>query len=200
MSLFNTIEELQKAVSERSGGPKKQYLTLKENESKVIRFLQELAPDGAHYDEKRGCATLVEVWTDPDDYKNRFVAEDRSHAYDLGWRSKRHLLANVAVKNSNGSWEVAIYDQKITPAHTAKDLVEMASEFGTICDRNYRISRTGSGTETSYSLIPLNPGEPEFTDDEIGELYDLSENYRVLSYEEQVEMLSASDSDDEDML
>lgn len=38
-------------------------------------------------------------------------------------------------------------------------LVQYFHEFGTLCDRDYKITRTGKGFDTSYSIIPKTPDE-----------------------------------------
>lgn len=38
------------------------------------------------------------------------------------------------------------------------------AEFGTLCDRDYKITRHGTGTAISYSVIPKNP-DPDWNDD-----------------------------------
>jgi hypothetical protein len=64
-------------------------------------------------------------------------------------------------------------------------LIEYAKEFGTITDRYYKYSRTGSSaSDTNYSLIPLSQGEMP---SEITELpmHQLDSMYLTLSYDKQ---------------
>ena len=44
--------------------------------------------------------------------------------------------------------------------------VSCFKRFGTICDRDYEITREGTGFDTKYSIIPL-PEDPELTDPEV---------------------------------
>jgi len=64
-------------------------------------------------------------------------------------------------------------------------LIEYAKEFGTITDRYYKYSRTGTGaSDTNYSLIPLEKAEMPKTIEELP-LHDLESMYLTLPYEKQ---------------
>jgi hypothetical protein len=78
-----------------------------------------------------------------------------------------------------------VLDTTFNQRHIGLTLLEYAKEFGTITDRYYKYSRTGSGaSDTNYSLIPLAVGEPN---DQIKELalHDLGNVYMTLPYEKQ---------------
>ena len=64
-------------------------------------------------------------------------------------------------------------------------MIEYAKEFGTITDREYKYSRTGSAaSDTNYSLIPLNVTEASKAITELP-LHELENVYMTLSYEKQ---------------
>jgi hypothetical protein len=199
MGMFKTLKELQEKTARQtfSGDGVGRFLTVKDGEEYRIRFRQELTEDSAKFDEEIGTAYLVQVHTNPGDFKKnaRCTAEieDYNHQCwaceqipnDNGWRAKNHLLINVAVFNAEDEkWEPKILDQKFTSAHVANSLLEYAGEFGTIVDKDYKIKRTGTKQQTQYTLIPL---AEKAADKSIKDLtmHDLSKTYRVIAPQEQ---------------
>ena len=203
MSMFKTLADLRKNTIESKGnysqdGEKvKRYFTIASGESYLIRFRQELTEDSANYNEDKGLAHVVSVHTNPEDFRKSAVCTGDTEefgyrcfgceqvALDKGWRAKQHLLINVAVYNAEEDvWEPRILDQKFTPAHVAETVVTYASEYGTILDRDFKISRTGQKQQTKYNLIPLAPKDAH---DSIADLpmHDLTRVYRTMSPAEQ---------------
>ena len=104
---------------------------------------------------------------------------------DRAWRAKGHLLINIAVYNKDEDvWEPRVLDQKFTAAHVAESLLEFASEYGTIVDRDYKIKRKGVQQDTQYTLVPMAPKD---ADPSIADLvwHDLEKVYRTFSPSEQ---------------
>lgn len=212
MTVFKTLSDLKKATEKSSGngggGDFPKRLKVDDGESFKIRFLQELTEDAKNFNEERGTAQVVPVVTSPMDFRKnaRSTADMPEHDFkcfgveqgvqDYRWKPKNHLLVNVAVYDKEeGKWEVRVLDQKFTPAHLASKIIEMAEEFKSITDRDFRISRTGTKSDTQYSLIPLDRSEePE----EVAKLnlYDLDKMYRVVPYEKQAEFYLGDDTDD----
>jgi hypothetical protein len=64
-------------------------------------------------------------------------------------------------------------------------LIEYAKEFGTITDRYYKYSRTGtSASDTNYSLIPLDVSDMPKHIEELP-MHQLDNLYLTLPYEKQ---------------
>lgn len=195
-----TLSELEKAVVPSQSGSKsttKKYLTIQAGESVKIRFRQELTEDAKYYDEKYGTGITVPVITSPINWKWRAASTSGLEKFgfkcwgteqsmkDKAWRPKPHLVINVAVETEPGTWEPRIIDTTFNQRHIGSILIEYAKEFGTITDRDYKYSRTGSGaSDTNYSLIPLSISEmPK----DIADLpmHDLENTYLTLPYDKQ---------------
>lgn len=197
---IKTLKELEKNVVPVNNGTKsgvKKYFTVSAGESYRIRFRQELTEDSKNYDEEVGTGINVPVITSPINWKWKAASTSgiakfnyrcwgtEQSVHDKAWRPKPHLLINIAVETEPGVWEPRVLDTTFNQRHVGLILIEYAKEFGTITDRYYKISRTGSGaSDTNYSLIPL-----ESTDmpDNIKSLpmHDLDTLYLTLPYDKQ---------------
>ena len=200
MSMFKTLSDLRKNTIENkgSGGPQdgervQRYFTVKSGESFLIRFRQELTEDSQNYSEDAGVAHVVSVHTNPNDFRKSAVCTGDQVVRDRGWKAKQHLLVNVAVYNAEDDvWEPRVLDQKFTGAHVAETVVTFASEYGTILDRDFKISRTGQKQQTKYNLIPLAPKD---ANESIASLpmHDLTRVYRIMNPAEQAGFYIAED-------
>ena len=212
MSMFKTLSDLRKNTIENkgSGGPQdgervQRYFTVKSGESFLIRFRQELTEDSQNYSEDTGVAHVVSVHTNPLDFRKSAVCTGDHEEFgyrcfgceqvvrDRGWKAKQHLLVNVAVYNAEDDvWEPRVLDQKFTGAHVAETVVTFATEYGTILDRDFKISRTGQKQQTKYNLIPLAPKD---ANESIASLpmHDLTRVYRIMNPAEQAGFYIAED-------
>jgi hypothetical protein len=197
---IKTLKDLEKNVvpaqtTQKSGV--KKYFTVASGESYRIRFRQELTEDAAYYDEELGTGVTIPVVTSPINWKwkaastsgiakfnYRCWATEQS-VHDKAWRAKPHLVINIAVEVEPGVWEPRVLDTTFNQRHIGLILIEYAKEFGTITDRYYKISRTGSGpSDTNYNLIPLESTEmPE--DIKSLPMHDLNTLYMTLPYDKQ---------------
>lgn len=194
---LKTLKDLEKNIPSSSGGGTKKFFTIQSGETFKIRFRQELTEDSKNYDDVAGTAITVPVVTSPINWKWRAASTSGLENYnyrcwaseqigkDTRWRPKPHLLLNVAVETSPGSWEPRIIDTTFNQRHIGLILIEYAKEFGTITDRYYKYSRTGSGAQdTNYTLIPLDQSPmPE----NIAKLtmHDLNSIYMTIPYAKQ---------------
>jgi hypothetical protein len=193
-----TLKDLEKQVSPTQGksGARK-FFSLQSGDSFKIRFLQELTEDSANYDEKVGTGITIPVIVSPVNWKWKVASTaslekfnyrcwgSEQAVHDKAWRAKPHLLINVAVEVEPNKWEARVLDTTFNQRHIGLTLLEYAKEFGTITDRFYKYSRTGSGaSDTNYSLIPLAVGEPNEQIKELT-LHDLGNVYMTLPYEKQ---------------
>lgn len=199
MALFKTLEELKKKVEKPAfdGERIPRFFIIKPGEEYRIRFRQELTQDLSGYDEEAGLAEHVMVHSNPLDFTKQArcthdLEEFGSNCWacqqipkDRGWKAKGHLLVNVAVYNADeDKWEPRVLDQKFTAAHVAEQLLELASEYSTITDRDYKIKRKGTKQDTQYTLVPLAAKD---ADASIAELpyHDLSSIYKIMTESEQ---------------
>ena len=174
MSIFKTLADLQKAteVAEYSeDGPSVGYLTVKDKESYLIRFRDELVQNAPGYVEEEdgpgNIARVVSIHSNPLDFKKSAVCtageEDGYKCWaceqvgvDPKWKAKKHLLINIAVFNADTKeWEPKVLDQKFTSAHVGQNIIDMAVEYESLLTHDYKISRKGAGTKTQYNLLPV---------------------------------------------
>jgi hypothetical protein len=186
-------------------GPKgggSRFLKLDDGESVTIRFLQELDETGKNYDEERGVAIGFYEHMNPDDWTQAFKCTADTEGKCAGcerapankkWRSKGRLLANVVVRGDTD--EVKIFGTGLSSKGLAPQLVDFSNDYGSLCDRDYKMTRRGSGIDTTYTLLPRDVS-PFTKDDKSHELVDLNGIVRNLTYSEQIEMLTGSGTGD----
>jgi hypothetical protein len=195
---LKTLKDLEKQVvpTQKSSGAKK-FFSLQPGDSFKIRFLQELTEDSTNFKDEVGTAITVPVIVSPVNWKWKVASTASFEKFnyrcwgteqsiqDKAWKPKAHLLVNVAVEVEPGKWEARVLDTTFNQRHVGLTLLEYAKEFGTITDRYYKYSRTGSGaSDTNYSLIPLAVAEP-IAEIKALTLHDLNGVYMTLPYEKQ---------------
>jgi len=199
-SSIKTLKELEKTAvpsQSKQGSGFKKYLTLSAGDSFKIRFRQELTEDSTNFNEELGTGITIPVVTSPINWKWRAASTSslekfnyrcwatEQSVHDKAWKPKPHLLINIAVEIEPGVWEPRVLDTTFSKNHIGLVLIEYAKEFGTITDKYYKYSRTGSSaSDTSYSLIPLSVADaPE--DIKKLPMHDLENMYLTLPYEKQ---------------
>lgn len=206
---LKSLKDLEKSVTKTgtNTGPKK-FFTVQSGQSYRIRFRQELTEDSKNYSDETGTAINVPVITSPINWKWRVASTaglekynyrcwgTEQSAVDKAWRPKPHLLINIAVEMEPGVWEPRVLDTTFNQRHIGLTLIEYAKEFGTITDRFYKYSRTGSAaSDTNYSLIPLDSSaEPQQITDL--PMHQLDTVYLMLPYEKQQMFLTTGEMKD----
>lgn len=206
---LKTLKDLEKAVAPTGGknGPKR-FFTVQAGQSFRIRFRQELTEDSKNYTETIGTGITVPVVTSPVNWKWRVASTSSLEEFnyrcwaseqavvDKAWRPKPHLLINIAVETEPGVWEPRVMDTTFNQRHIGLTLIEYAKEFGTVTDRYYKYSRTGStAADTNYSLIPLDASpEPKSISDLL--MHQLDNVYMKLPYEKQQVFLTTGELKD----
>lgn len=206
---LKSLKDLEKSVTKTgtSNGAKK-YFTVQPNQSFRIRFRQELTEDSKYFNETIGTAINVPVITSPINWKWKVASTSGLEKFnyrcwgseqsvvDKAWKPKPHLLINIAVEMEPNVWEPRVLDTTFNQRHVGLTLIEYAKEFGTIIDRFYKYSRTGSSAaDTNYSLIPLDVSpEPK----QIVDLpfHQLDSVYMTLPYEKQQMFLTTGEMKD----
>jgi hypothetical protein len=179
-----------------SDGAKGRWVKLDDGESVKIRFLQELDPDSPTYNEKNGLGFIAVEHTNPKDYRRKalcsmedqgkcYGCEQHRKDYKAGWKGRSRLYINVLVDDGKEEPYVAILSQGSSGKTVTPTLIEYAGEMGSITNLMWRIKRTGSKTDTSYTIIPLAKDETPF-DSSALELHKLEETaVRDFPYTEQ---------------
>lgn len=196
---FKSLKDIKKKVESKQGGNfdgESPFLTLKDGDKHRIRILQEFEEESPAYDERRGLIRVVEEHTSPKDFKLRAVctAEDEGRCWaceqtsnpEIGkkWRPRLRFYANVLVKDESGD-KVKILAQGFGGKNVGTTLLEAAEEYGVLGDKDFKISRKGSGmNDTEYGLLPLAPSE--LTDEqEKLEVIDLDKFIKTVAYADQ---------------
>jgi len=191
------LKDLKKLSSDKPTGGGSYYLKLRDGQSAQIRFLQELDESGKNYDEARGLGRAVFEHSNPDDFRQKFVCTLNDEGKCAGcervpmnprWKKNSRLYINVFNLDDNVSQIVAT---GFSPKGIGGTLIEYAEDFGSICDRNFKLKRTGESIKTSYSLFPR-----EISDFDLAkpQVHDLDTVVRYRTYDECLEMLNPSDA------
>lgn len=214
MGLAKGLKELNKAIDKptytESDGTKARWLKIEDGEGIKVRFLQELDPDSPDYNEKFGLGFIANEHTNPEDYRRKGLCtmddqgkcwgcEQHRKDYKKGWKSRARLYINVLVDDGKEEPFVAILSQGASGKAITPTLIEYAGEVGSITNLTWRIKRSGKGTDTSYTIIPLAKDDAKF-DSEGLELFDLEKlAVRDLPYVDQEAFYAgASGSEDSD--
>lgn len=200
MGLVKGLKDLNKVMDKpvysEGDGTKARWVKLDDAQSVKIRFLQELDPDSPHYNEKSGLGFIAVEHTNPKDYKRKALCtiddqgkcwgcEQHRKDYKAGWKGRSRLYINVLVDDGKESPYVAILSQGSSGKTITPTLIEYAGEMGSISNLMWRIKRTGTKTDTSYTSIPLAKDETPFDSSGL-ELYELEKvAVRDLPYTEQ---------------
>ena len=190
---LNAVMDKPQASSDNNKG---RWVKLEDGESVKIRFLQELDPDSPTYNEKLGLGFIAVEHTNPKDYRRKALCyiqdqgkcwgcEQHRKDYKAGWKGRSRLYINVLVDDGKEEPYVAILSQGSSGKTVTPTLIEYAGEMGSITNLMWRIKRTGTKTDTSYTIIPLAKDETPFDASSL-ELYKLEESaVRDLPYTEQ---------------
>jgi hypothetical protein len=212
MGIVKGLKDLNKALDKptynEGDGSKARWVKLEDGESVKIRFLQELDPDSPSYNEKLGLGFIAVEHTNPKDYRRKALCsmddqgkcwgcEQHRKDYKAGWKGRSRLYINVLVDDGKEEPYVAILSQGSSGKTVTPTLIEYAGEMGSITNLMWRIKRTGTKTDTSYTIIPLGKDEAPF-DTSALELYKLEETaVRDLPYTEQEAFFAGEGSNSE---
>lgn len=213
MGIVKGLKDLNKALDKpaysESDSTKGRWVKLEDGESVKIRFLQELDPDSPSYNEKNGLGFIAVEHTNPKDYRRKalctmedqgkcYGCEQHRKDYKAGWKGKTRLYINVLVDDGKEDPYVAILSQGSSGKTVTPTLIEYAGEMGSITNLMWRIKRSGTKTDTSYTIIPLAKDESAFDYSSL-ELYELETSaVRDLAYTEQESFFAGEQSNNEE--
>lgn len=177
------------------GGTKVRWVKLDDGQSAKVRFVNELDEDSPNYDAVRDLAIVVSEHTNPKDYKRKAVctmdSEGRCFGCEMarkepksGWRARFRFYTNLLVDDGLEDPYVAVWSQGVGKQSAFNTLKEYAIETGSISNRVWRMKRQGSGTDTTYILLPGDPDTDQHDWSGI-EPFNLEKVVREVAYAEQ---------------
>lgn len=175
MSIITGLNAIRKKMDgpKFEEGPKAKWLKLADGQSVKVRFINEVDADSPSYSPDRGLAIVVAEHTNPKDYRRKalcsleeegrcFGCEQHRKDPKAGWKAKLRFYTNVLVDDGTEKY-VAVFSQGVGPkSPTTTMLIEYAGDTNSITNLNWRLKRNGTGTQTSYALIPLATDTEQF--------------------------------------
>lgn len=167
---INALVDKPKYDSDR---PRVRWLKLTDGQAVKIRFIEELDEDSPNFSDSRGLSVVVKEHTNPKDYRRKAVdtmeSEGRDWAEEMhrkdpkaGWRGRLRFYCNVLVDDGIEEPYVAIWSMGVSKQSAFNTIREYAIETGSISNLTWKLKRSGSGTETVYTLIPSAPDSEPF--------------------------------------
>jgi hypothetical protein len=195
MKGLKAMESLDRPSASAGDGTKVRWLKLEDSQSAKVRFVNELDEDSPHYDAGRDLAIVVSEHTNPKDYKRKAVctmdSEGRCFGCEMarkepknGWRARFRFYTNLLVDDGLETPYVAVWSQGVGKQSAFNTLKEYAIDTGSISNRFWRMKRQGSGTDTTYILLPGDPDNEKF-DWKGVEPFNLEKVVREVTYVEQ---------------
>lgn len=124
------------------------WFSLSPGKSVNVRFLQEIdyEVDGYNEDADVGALVLIHNPPGPDGFKYKYlVPDDLLGDLPDDWQPKQRLYINLLVDGEVKLWDAS--------KRTARQILEMSSEYGGLTERAFKITRHGGGTDTQYILM-----------------------------------------------
>jgi hypothetical protein len=189
---------------------KAKWLKIEDGEKVIIRFLQELDPNSPNYDAKLGYGFFAVEHTSPKDYRRKALCsfDDEGRCYGCeqnrlnpktNWNAKKRLYVNVLVNDGKNDPYVAILSQGISGKTITPTVAEYADLTGSVTNLTWQIKRSGTKTDTSYTIIPIPAAKDEKPFDFSSvELFDLDKTaVRSVPYSEQAAFYTGDSSPEE---
>lgn len=213
MGIVTGLKAMNQQMEQKAGSSDSQkgrWLQLKDGQSLKIRFMQEIDGDSPNYNDQAGLAFIAVEHTNPSDYRRKALCsiEDQGRCFGCeqhrrdpkaGWKGKSRFYANVIVDDGNEDPYVAIFSQGAGPKSATPEIINYAGETGSISNLNWKLKRTGTATDTNYSIIPLPTADATPIDFEKYELFDLQKTaVRDVPYAEQESFYLGITSDSSD--
>ena len=206
---LKAMEQLDRASASAGDGTKVRWLKLEDGQSAKVRFINELDEDSPNYDAARDLAIVVSEHTNPKDYKRKAVCtmdgEGRCFGCEMSrkqtesdrkqgsWRARFRYYTNLLVDDGLDDPYVAVWSQGVGKQSAFNTLKEYAIDTGSISNRFWRMKRQGSGTDTSYIILPGDPDNEKYNWGSI-EPFNLEKVVRQVPYAEQESFYLGFDS------
>ena len=134
-----------KQEAAKSGASKGKFMYFRPDEKKRVRFLQEL-DDGLeipfHDNYEKGVNVPCQ----------EIFGKDCPYCEDEDLRTRSQFAFSVYDYDAK---EVKILMQAVNQCSAIPALVNMAETYGTITDRDYVLKKTGKGSTSSFTIIPM---------------------------------------------
>jgi hypothetical protein len=187
------------------------WLKLEEDETVRLWILQELDRGAENYHEECGIGLMATEHANPDNWRRKAVCtagEDsqclgcekhKELGWKAGWKQKSRIYLNVLVERKDGTREVAVMSQANGPRSVIGPMIlDLAVEENTITNRWYKLSKSGSEKESSYTFTPSMKESTDVDPTEYADqLNDLHKAVRLIPYEEQFDYYFAADQNSE---
>lgn len=166
MGTFSGLSAFSDALAPYESRPKAKWFTLENGQSVKVRFVSEIDPDSRFYNEDRGLVLLATEHVSPNNYKIKalctretegrcWACEEAARNPRTGWGVKRRAYFNVIVDDGKTDPYVAIWQLSVGPRSTnAKVLQTYASTSGGISGNPWTVTRSGTGKDTNYIMMP----------------------------------------------
>lgn len=184
---------------ERANKAKTVWFGLGDGESATVRFLQELDEDSPNHSTKNdtGFVALEHEAPGPEGWKKKalctadegdcYPCEQRRVDWENWKKPAPRLYVNVLVNPGAEDEHVAVLSQGLSSKSITPTVMEYARDTGSITDREFKISRKGLKTETSWTAVARDKKQFDKTIEDY-EVYNLNEvAVRHVPYEEQAE-------------
>lgn len=198
---LKAMEQLDRPSASAGGdGTKVRWLKLEDSQSVKVRFINELDEDSPNYDAARDVAIVVSEHTNPKDYKRKAVctmdSEGRCFGCEMArrqteadrkqgsWRARFRYYTNLLVDDGMEEPYVSVWSQGVGKQSAFNTLKEYAIDTGSISNRSWRMKRQGSGTDTTYIILPGDPDNEKYNWGNI-EPFNLEKVVRQVPYAEQ---------------
>jgi len=199
MGIMKGLKAMEQAIDKpratENTGAKVRWLKMEDGQAVKVRFVNELDSDSPNYSEDRDLAIVVAEHTNPKDYKRKAVctqdSEGRCFGCEMarkepksGWRARLRFYTNLLVDDGLEDPYVAVWSQGVSKQSAFNNVREYALETGSVSNLNWKLKRQGTGTDTTYVLLPSAPDTEPF-DWNGTEAYNLEKVVRELPYSEQ---------------
>lgn len=169
------------------------WLKIPDGSSYRVRFLDDLDDTGDA--PGAGVAVMVEEHVSPKDFHKKALCsreeEGRCWACEqaiahpkTGWGRRNRVYVNVLVNDGNEDPYVAIWSMGVARSPAFETLKETYIDDGSISNREWRIKRSGEGTNTTYIMRDLGIETEPFAFDQY-ERFDTETIVRQVPYTEQ---------------
>ena len=188
--------------------PKATWLTLKANQTVTITFLEEIDEESGEYNPAVGTLLVATEHSNPQNFKRKALCsrDTEGECYGCqmaqahprtGWKGRGRLYANVLVEG-DGTKDpyVAILSQGIGDKSITPALVSFANDNGSVTNIKFKLTRSGVGTATGYTIMPkIGSSGADVTK---LELFDLEASCtRTVEYSKQKEYYGAFKTDED---
>lgn len=134
-------------ATEQKDRKKINWFSISPGKTKTVRFLQEIDYEADGYNEDADVGALVLIHNPPgkDGFKYKYLVPDDLLSEVDEWQPKQRLYINLLHDGEVHLWDAS--------KRTARQILEMSSEYGSLTDRPFKITRHGGGTDTQYILM-----------------------------------------------